>query len=88
MQRVPRHAAAAAASHRSTGLLVTLLRLQRGGAGGSGSSADGQLSGAQLNEMLARGESEVELFEAEDARMQVGWVQCRATCIEGRAGRV
>ena len=28
--------------------------------------------------MLARGEGEVELFEAEDARMQVGCMQCRA----------
>ena len=45
---------------------------QRGGTSGSGGSADGQLSDGQLNEMLARGEGEVELFEAEDARMQVG----------------
>ncbi len=48
-----------------------LTEMQRGSAGASG-TADGQLSDAQLNELLARGEEEAELFAAEDARMQVG----------------
>lgn len=42
----------------------------------SSGSSDGQLSDGQLNEMLARSEGEVELFEAEDARMQVRTVVC------------
>jgi len=41
------------------------------GADGAGAGA-GQLSNAQLNKLLARGEGELELFGAEDARMQVG----------------
>ncbi|PRW58677.1 chromatin structure-remodeling complex SYD-like isoform X1 [Chlorella sorokiniana] len=60
------------AEERQRYLLETIrTSTQRGGSGASGST-DGQLSDSQLNEMLARGEGEVELFEAEDARMQAG----------------
>lgn len=50
--------------------LPLLLKPQRGN--NSSSSSDAQLSDGQLNEMLARSEGEMELFEAEGACMQVG----------------
>lgn len=51
----------------SPALALPALQQQKAGAG-----ADGQLSDAQLNALLARGEGELELFEAEDRRMRVG----------------
>jgi hypothetical protein len=39
---------------------------------GSGGSSSGALSDAQLNRLLARGDAELDLFEVEDRRVQVG----------------
>ena len=65
-------------------LLLPRLRLQRGGDSAGGASA--QLSDAQLNELLARGEDEAELFAAEDARLQVSLHGCRLVHREDNRG--
>ena len=54
-----------------------------GGAGsndmtGSGGTSSGAMSDTQLNRLLARGDAELELFESEDRRVQVGG--CKAPC--------
>jgi hypothetical protein len=56
-----------------------------GGGGGDagGASADGPMSDAQLNRLLARGDEELELFEDEDRRVQVGgWLACQAAFVQ------
>lgn len=52
----------------------TQQQLKKGSCSGEdGSDASGGgLTNAQLNRLLARGDPELELFEAEDRRMQVG----------------
>lgn len=49
--------------------LLSLLREARDKNNGAGGSGNGDLGNAELNQLLARGDGEVAVFEAEDARL-------------------